>query len=186
VLANHGITLNGIAHDTMLESYVLDSTASRHDMDSLALKYLGHKDHQDEDVAGKGKGQINFAKCRSSRRWQVCGRRRGYHPAPAPTTCGRVSTKLRRGEALPEIELPLVPVLARIERHGVKIDAAMLRKQSTELASACSNWNVRRMTRGRHQSRLAHAPDQGNPVGKLQLPVLKKTPKGQRPRRKRC
>ena len=60
VLANHGIALRGVRHDTMLESYVLDSTATRHDMDSLALKYLGHKTINFEDVAGKGAKQISF------------------------------------------------------------------------------------------------------------------------------
>ena len=61
VLANHGVRLAGIGFDTMLESYVLDATASRHDMDSLALKYLGYKTLKYEDVAGKGKNQINFS-----------------------------------------------------------------------------------------------------------------------------
>ncbi len=180
VLANHGITLNGIAHDTMLESYVLDSTASRHDMDSLALKYLGHKTIKYEEVAGKGKGQINF-------REVPVGQAAQYAAEDADITLRlhqHMWPRLNETPALvklyQEIELPLVPVLARIERHGVKIDAAMLRRQSTELAK-----RMLELEREAHelagQSFNLASPMQIQDIlfGKLQLPVLKKTPKGQ-------
>ncbi len=84
VLANHGITLRGIRFDTMLESYVLDSTATRHDMDSLALKYLGHKTIHFEDVAGKGAKQLTFNQIKVEEAGPVCRGGCGYYPALAP------------------------------------------------------------------------------------------------------
>ena len=180
VLANHGITLAGIAHDTMLESYILDSTASRHDMDSLALKYLGHKTIKYEDVAGKGKGQINFREVPVEQAVQ-------YAAEDADITLRlheHMWPRLNETPALVklylEIELPLVPVLARIERNGVKIDAAMLRKQSTELAKRMLELEGEAHTLAGQAFNLA-SPMQIQEIlfGKLQLPVLKKTPKGQ-------
>ena len=180
VLANHGISLNGIAHDTMLESYILDSTASRHDMDSLALKYLGHKTIKYEDVAGKGKGQINFREVPVEQAVQYAAEdaditlRLHQHMWP------RLNETPALVKLYQEIELPLVPVLARIERYGVKIDAAMLRKQSTELAK-----RMLELEREAHEL-AGQAFNLASPMqiqeilfGKLQLPVLKKTPKGQ-------
>ena len=180
VLANHGITLNGIAHDTMLESYVLDSTASRHDMDSLALKYLGHKTIKYEDVAGKGKGQINFREVPVEQAVQYAAEdaditlRLHQHMWP------RLNETPALVKLYQEIELPLVPVLARIERHGVKIDAAMLRKQSTELAKRMLELEREAHELAGQTFNLA-SPMQIQEIlfGKLQLPVLKKTPKGQ-------
>ena len=180
VLANHGIALNGIAHDTMLESYVLDSTASRHDMDSLALKYLGHKTIKYEEVAGKGKGQINFREVPVEQAAQYAAEdaditlRLHEHMWPRLNETPAL-VKLYR-----EIELPLVPVLARIERNGVKIDAVMLRKQSTELAKRMLELEREAHELAGQTFNLA-SPMQIQEIlfGKLQLPVLKKTPKGQ-------
>jgi DNA polymerase I len=180
VLANHGITLNGIAHDTMLESYILDSTASRHDMDSLALKYLGHKTIKYEDVAGKGKGQINFREVPVEQAVQYAAEdaditlRLHQHMWP------RLNETPALVKLYQEIELPLVPVLARIERHGVKIDAAMLRRQSTELAKRMLELERQAHELAGQTFNLA-SPMQIQEIlfGKLQLPVLKKTPKGQ-------
>ncbi len=180
VLANHGIVLNGIAHDSMLESYVLDSTASRHDMDSLALKYLGHKTIKYEDVAGKGKGQINFREVPVEQAVQYAAEdaditlRLHQHMWP------RLNETPALVKLYQEIELPLVPVLARIERHGVKIDAAMLRKQSTELARRMLELEREAHELAGQTFNLA-SPMQIQEIlfGKLQLPVLKKTPKGQ-------
>jgi len=180
VLANYGITLNGIAHDTMLESYILDSTASRHDMDSLALKYLGHKTIKYEDVAGKGKSQINFREVPVEQAVHYAAEdaditlRLHQHMWPRLIEIPAL-VKLYR-----EIELPLVPVLARIERHGVRIDAAMLRKQSTELAKRMLELEREAHELAGQTFNLA-SPMQIQEIlfGKLQLPVLKKTPKGQ-------
>ena len=180
VLANYGITLNGIAHDTMLESYILDSTASRHDMDSLALKYLGHKTIKYEEVAGKGKSQINFREVPVEQAVQYAAEdaditlRLHQHMWP------RLNETPALVKLYHEIELPLVPVLARIERNGVKIDAAMLRKQSTELAKRMLELEREAHELAGQTFNLA-SPMQIQEIlfGKLQLPVLKKTPKGQ-------
>jgi len=180
VLANHGITLQGIAHDTMLESYVLDSTASRHDMDSLALKYLGHKTIKYEDVAGKGKGQINFREVPVEQATQYAAEdaditlRLHEHLWPRLNETPALVTLYR------EMELPLVPVLARIERAGVKIDAAMLRAQSGELAKKMFELEQQAYELAGQAFNMA-SPLQIQEIlfGKLKLPVLKKTPKGQ-------
>ncbi|MCC9000518.1 MAG: DNA polymerase I, partial [Candidatus Contendobacter sp.] len=133
VLANHGIRLRGIAHDTLLESYVLDSTA-RHDLDALAERHLGLRTIHFEDVAGKGAKQLTFN--------QVALEQAGPYAAEDADVTLRLHRCLwprleqepglrRLYEAL---EIPLIPVLLRMERIGVRIDAAALRQQSGELA----------------------------------------------------
>jgi DNA polymerase-1 len=133
VLANHGIALQGIRYDTMLESYVLDSTATRHDMDSVALKYLGHETIRYEDVAGKGAKQITFDQVPVAT------------AAPYAAEDAEVTLRLHRElwprlqdtpglqQVYEEIERPLVPILYGMERHGVLLDTALLRRQSREL-----------------------------------------------------
>ncbi|MHB8345673.1 MAG: DNA polymerase I [Acidiferrobacterales bacterium] len=180
VLANHGIELRGIEFDTMLESYVLDSTGSRHDMDGLALKYLGYKTIKYEDVAGKGKSQINFSEVPIEKATQ-------YAAEDADVTLRLHQELWPRLEQVPslarlfrDIEMPLVPVLSRIERHGVRIDAEMLRRQSGELA-------LRLLELEQEAHQLAGRPfNLASPLqiqevlfNEQKLPVLKKTPKGQ-------
>jgi DNA polymerase I len=180
VLANYGITLAGVGFDTMLESYVFDSTASRHDMDSLALKYLGYKTIKYEDVAGKGKAQINFSEVPIEQASTYAAEdadvtfRLHEHLWPRLSEHGRVA------QLLHEIELPLVPVLAGMERTGVRIDAAMLRAQSSDLAR-----RLLELEREAHsaagQPFNLDSPKQIQEVlfQKLKLPVLRKTPTGQ-------
>jgi DNA polymerase I len=133
VLENHGITLAGIRYDTMLESYVLDSTATRHDMDSVALKYLGHETIRYEDVAGKGAKQISFDQVPVAT------------AAPYAAEDADITLRLHR-ELWPRLvdtpglqhvyealERPLIPILFAMERHGVLLDATLLRRQSREL-----------------------------------------------------
>ena len=179
VLANHGIELRGIAFDTMLESYVLDSTATRHDMDSLALKYLGRKTIHFEDVAGKGAKQLSFD--------QVPVEEAGpYAAEDADITLCLHQVLWPRLEAEPglrqvfsDIELPLVPVLSRIERQGALISRELLSRQSEELGQ-------RLVTLEKEAHDLAGQPfNLGSPkqlgeilFEKLELPVIKKTPKG--------
>jgi len=180
VLANHGITLRGIRHDTMLESYVLDSTASRHDMDSLARHYLGVTTISYEDVAGKGVRQIPFeqvgiaeASAYAAEDADITLR---LHEQLWPGLCA-VPALQRVYETL---EMPLVPVLERIERTGVLVDVFMLAEQSRELAG-------RMLELEREAHALAGSPfNLGSPkqiqtilYDKHNLPVLKKTPKGQ-------
>ncbi|MFO1422110.1 MAG: DNA polymerase I [Candidatus Competibacteraceae bacterium] len=133
VLANHGITLRGIRHDTLLESYVLDSTA-RHDMDSLAERHLKLRTIHYEDVAGKGAKQLTFN--------QVALEQAGPYAAEDADVTLRLHRclwpRLEREPALKrlyeELEIPLIPVLGRMERIGVRVDAAALRQHSGELA----------------------------------------------------
>jgi DNA polymerase-1 len=133
VLANHGIALRGIRHDTLLESYVLDSTA-RHDMDSLAERHLKLRTIRYEDVAGKGARQLTFN--------QVALEQAGPYAAEDADVTLRLHRclwpRLEREPDLrrlyEELEIPLIDVLARMERTGVRVDAAALRQQSGELA----------------------------------------------------
>ncbi|APZ44453.1 DNA polymerase I [Acidihalobacter ferrooxydans] len=180
VLANHGITLEGIRHDTMLESYVLDATANRHDLDTLCAAHLDHRNIKYADVAGKGAKQIPFAAV-------------GLEEAtPYAAEDADMTLRLHRLfwpklEAEPglrkvyeEIEIPLLRVLSRIERNGVRIDAERLRKQSAALAERMSA--IEKQTR----EIAGCAFNLGSPkqiqeilYDRLKLPVLRKTPKGQ-------
>lgn len=179
VLANYDIDLQGIRFDTMLESYVLDSTASRHDMDSLALKYLGHKTIKYEEVAGKGKGQITFNDVALEQAVP-------YAAEDADITLRLHEELWPRLKKIPsleklfnEIEMPLVKVLVRMERTGVMIDAAMLRKQSQQLAKRILEIEALAHKSAGQPFNLG-SPKQIQEVlyDKLELPVLKKTPKG--------
>ncbi len=180
VLSHHGITLRGIAHDTMLESYVLDSTATRHDMDSLALKYLGRKTITYDEVAGKGAKQLRFNQVALE---QACD----YAAEDADVTLQLHQTLWPKLAAEPhlralyeEVEIPLLSVLSRMERTGVLIDSALLKKQSQLLAE-------RMLIIEAEAYRAAGGPfNLGSPkqiqeilFERLNLPVLKKTPTGQ-------
>ena len=133
VLANHGVALRGIRHDTLLESYVLDSTA-RHDMDSLAERHLKLRTIRFEDVAGKGAKQLTFN--------QVALEQAGPYAAEDADVTLRLHhclwPRLEREPGLrrlyEEVEIPLIDVLARMERAGVRVDATALRQHSGELA----------------------------------------------------
>ena len=134
ILANYGIELQGIAFDTMLESYVLDSVAGRHDMDSLADRWLKHKTITFEEVAGKGKNQLTFN--------QIALEEAGRYAAEDADVTLQLHLQMwprLEAEAGPlnvfnNIEMPLVPVLSRIERNGVMIDPDVLYAHSAELA----------------------------------------------------
>jgi len=180
VLSLYGIEVQGVAFDTMLESYVFNSTGSRHDMDSLALKYLGRQTTHYEDVAGKGAKQISFS--------QVNIEDASHYAAEDADITFQLHQHLwpRLQEAPPlasvltDIEIPLVPVLARMEQRGVLIDGALLAAQSTEMAK-----QMMKLEQEAH--RVAEQPfNLGSPMQlqqilfeKLGLPVIRKTPKGQ-------
>ena len=180
VLQNHGISLRGQRYDTMLESYVLDSTATRHDMDSMALRYLGVRTIHFEDVAGKGAKQISFD--------QVSVESAAEYSAEDADITLRLHRELwPRLAAIPalaklymEIEQPLVPVLQRMERGGVLIDRAMLQQQSQELAVRLQELGLEAQ-RAAGQDFNLESPKQLQQIlfEKLQLPVLRKTPTGQ-------
>ncbi|RTZ59385.1 MAG: DNA polymerase I, partial [Gammaproteobacteria bacterium] len=180
VLANYALDLNAIRYDTMLESYVLDSSGSRHDMDTLALKYLGYKTVHFDEVAGKGKKQIGFNQVDLEQAGPYAAEDADIALRLHQTLWPRLQREPGPKKVFTDIEMPLVPVLARVERNGVKIDADMLRQQSRELEQ--------RMAEIEKQAReLAGEPfNMSSPkqiqhilFEKMGLPVLRKTPKGQ-------
>jgi len=180
VLANHGITLRGMRHDTMLESYVLNSTATRHDMDSLATYYLQHETISFEDVAGKGAKQIGFDQVGLTEATEYAAEDADVTLRLHETLWPRLSAEPSLKRVYETLEIPLIPVLSRIERTGVLVDVFMLAEQSRELAG-------RMLELEREAHAVAGSPfNLGSPkqiqmvlYDKLNLPVLKKTPKGQ-------
>ncbi|PCH83218.1 MAG: DNA polymerase I [Piscirickettsiaceae bacterium] len=180
VLANHGIVLAGIGHDTMLESYVLNSTATRHNMDALAEKYLGEETIHYEDVAGKGAKQIGFD--------QVAVEIAAPYAAEDADITLRLHqqlfSKLEKIDTLrrvyQDIEMPLVPVLARMEQTGVLVDEQMLVQQSSELSAKIQVLETQAHEAAGQPFNLG-SPKQIQEIlyDKLGLPILKKTPKGQ-------
>ncbi|MBB3062925.1 DNA polymerase I [Microbulbifer rhizosphaerae] len=179
ILAGCDIQLRGVYRDTMLESYVLDSTASRHDMDSLALKYLGEHTVHFEDIAGKGAKQLTFNQIELEKAGP-------YAAEDADITLrlhNELSTRLAREpsleKVLDEIEMPLVPVLARMERYGTYIDAAMLAKQSGELEKKMRDVEQQAFIVAGEEFNLGSTKQLGTILfEKLLIPVIKKTPKG--------
>ncbi|MGB1140374.1 MAG: 5'-3' exonuclease H3TH domain-containing protein, partial [Halioglobus sp.] len=133
VLANHGITLRGIRFDTMLESYVLDSTGTRHDMDSLALKYLGRKTIHFEDIAGKGAKQLKFNEVKVEEAGPYAAEDADITLRLHDTLWPKLDKEQSLKGVFSEIELPLVPVLSRIERQGALLSRELLHQQSGEL-----------------------------------------------------
>ena len=180
VLRNHGVELRGMRYDSMLESYVLDSTASRHDMDSLAEKYLNYKTIHYQDVAGKGAKQIGFDQVRI----EDAAR---YAAEDADITLRLHQTLWPRLSAIPalrklfdEIEMPLVPVLLDMEHGGVLIDTAILREQSGEITGSLSTLEKRAHELVGSKFNL-DSPKQLQSIlfTQMQLPVIRKTPGGQ-------
>ena len=180
VLRNHGIELRGMRFDTMLESYVLNSTATRHDLDSVAQLYLGVETIHYEDVAGKGAKQLNFS--------DVAVETAAEYSAEDSDVALRLHRTLwPRLEAVPalarlyqEIEQPLVPVLLDMEHYGVLVDAQMLKRQSHELSRSLVDLEKRAHVAAAQPFNL-ESPKQLQEVlfGKLGLPVKRKTPTGQ-------
>jgi DNA polymerase-1 len=180
VLSNYGVVLQGVAFDTMLESYVFNSTGSRHDMDSLALKYLSYKTVHYEDVTGKGSKQILFS--------EVPIESAGHYAAEDADITLRLHEHLwprlqkepSLARVLMDIEIPLVPVLARMEQQGVLIDGDVLRRQSAELSKQIHQLEQDAYAAAGQTFNLA-SPLQLQQIlfEKQGLPVTRKTPKGQ-------
>ena len=180
VLANHGIELKGIEHDSMLQSYVLDSTASRHDMDSLARKYLDIETIHYEDIAGKGAKQLTFNQIPIETAAPYAAEDADITLQLHETFWPKLSKNKELKKLYEEIEVPLLSVLSRVERNGVIIDTGMLQKQSEELTK-----RMEELERESHevagQSFNMGSPKQIQAIlyEKMELPVLAKTPKGQ-------
>lgn len=180
VLANYGIELRGVQHDTMLASYVLNSVATRHDMYSLAKKYLGVDTTHYEDIAGKGTKQLKFNEVPLETAAPYAA-----EDADITLQLHQVLTdKLRHDNQLQsvlnEIEIPLIPILSSMERTGVLVDSDLLRQQSRELADRMLVLEQRAHAEARQSFNLG-SPQQLQKIlfDELQLPVIKKTPKGQ-------
>jgi len=179
VLAQHGITLRGIAFDTMLESYVLDSVASRHDMDSLALNYLGEETIKFADVAGKGATQLTFNQVALEQAGPYAAEDADITLRLHQTLWPRVAAEPTLKKVFEDIELPLVPVLSRIERTGALVDDTLLFQQSQELSARLGELETEAWELAGQQFNLASPKQLGEILfEKLQIPVLKKTAKG--------
>jgi len=180
VLANHGIALRGIAHDTMLESYVLNSTATKHNMDDLAKEYLGVETIHYEDVAGKGAKQIGFQEVSIDQAAPYAAEDADITLQLHQVLNAKLAQHPRLLELYSEMEVPLISVLARIENNGVLIDAAMLAQQSLELSSQIISLEQHAHDLAGQTFNLG-SPKQIQEIlyDQQKLPVLKKTPKGQ-------
>ena len=174
------IEVQGVAFDTMLESYVLDATATRHDMDSLAQKYLAHSTIRFEDIAGKGAKQLTFD--------QIALEQAGpYAAEDADVTLRLHQTLWQKLQATPslskvlkDIEMPLVPVLARIERNGALVDARLLGEHSVELGERLVALEREAFDLAGQEFNLGSPKQLGAILyDKLGLPVLSKTATGQ-------
>ena len=180
VLANHGIELGGMRYDSMLESYVWDSVATRHDMDSAARKYLGIETIHYEDVAGKGAKAIPFSQVPVERAAEYAAEDADVTLQLHRSLWPKISAVPALKRLYEEIEQPLVPVLLRMERHGVLIDRERLHAQSGELAARLAELTQQAHTEAGAPFNI-DSPKQLQQVlfEKLGLPVLRKTPTGQ-------
>jgi DNA polymerase I len=180
VLANHGIALNGQRYDSMLESYVLNSVATRHDMTTAAERYLGVKTIQLEDITGKGAKRISFNQVDVDQAAEYSAQDADVTLQLHQAIWPQIEGQLKLRSVYENIEQPLVPVLQRMERTGVLVDRALLKAQSAELAA--------RMLELQSQAHReaggvfnVDSPKQLQEIlfGKLGIPVMRKTPTGQ-------
>lgn len=179
VLARYEIELKGVAFDTMLESYVLDSTATRHNMDALSEKYLNHSTIHFEDIAGKGAKQLTFD--------QIDIEQAGPYAAEDADITLRLHQALwpqlepetSLADLLKQMEVPLLSVLSRIERNGVRIDTDMLKSQGQELAKKLHELEQQAYGIAGREFNMG-SPKQIGQIffEELELPVVAKTPKG--------
>ncbi|MGR5341300.1 DNA polymerase I [Vibrio astriarenae] len=179
VMARYGIKMKGIKHDTMLASYVFNSVGGKHDMDSLALRFLQHSCISFEQIAGKGKKQLTFNQIELDQASP-------YAAEDADVTLrlhNRLSQSLEQDDKLnriyQEIEMPLVPVLSRIERTGVFIDDMLLGAQSQEIAARLDELEQKAYEVAEQEFNM-NSPKQLQVIlfEKMGLPVIKKTPSG--------
>ncbi|MDO6444923.1 DNA polymerase I [Colwellia sp. 1_MG-2023] len=179
VLSHYGVHMQGITFDTMIESYCLNSVATRHNMDALAEKYLGYKTVHFEDIAGKGAKQLTFN--------QIDIEKAGHYAAEDADITLRlhqaIYPKLEKSKTqlavFREIEMPLVPVLARMEQHGVLIDSDLLNEQSHSIGMRLQELEVEAHNIAGQTFNLS-SPKQLQKIlfEELKIPVIKKTPKG--------
>jgi len=179
VLARYNISLRGVAFDTMLESYVLNSVASRHDMDSLAQKYLNHQTISFEDIAGKGAKQLTFNQIELEKAAEYAAEDADVTLQLHQQLWPQLQAEGRLAQVLQQIEIPLLSVLSRMERTGVLIDAALLQQQSEFLANRIGELEQQAHNLAGKTFNLS-SPKQLQEIlfTEQGLPVLKKTPTG--------
>lgn len=179
VLSNYGIELKGIEFDTMLESYVFNSVATRHDMDSLAARYLDHNTIHFEDIAGKGAKQITFNHIPLDQASPYAAEDADITLRLHNKLWPELSAQPELAKVLSEIEIPLVPVLASMEQNGVLIDSQKLLQQSQDLAKRIMELESEVHELAGEEFNLG-SPKQLQEIlfNKMGLPVIKKTPKG--------
>jgi DNA polymerase-1 len=180
VLANYNIDLQGIAFDTMLESYVLDNTTSRHNLDALALKYLGHKNISYEEIAGKGAKQIPFSQVSIEQATDYAAEDADIALQLHQHFWPKINEDDKLKKVFNTIDMPLLNVLSRIERYGVLIDAKVLQQQSDEISARLLSLEQEAFELAGCGFNL-DSPKQLQEIfyTKLGLPILKRTPKGQ-------
>lgn len=180
VLARYGINMVGVEFDTMLESYVLNSVASRHNMDDLAMKYLGQSTTHFEDIAGKGAKQLTFDKIPLDVASDYAAEDADITLQLHKTLWPKLQTEPELQSVFTDIELPLLSVLSKVERTGVLLDSDLLAQQSTELEERMVELTKEAYDLAGEEFNLG-SPKQLQAIffDKLQLPVIKKTPKGQ-------
>ena len=180
VLANYGIEVRNQVWDTMLESYVFNSVAGRHDMDSLAKRVLARSTIHFEDVAGKGAKQISFNQVALEQAAPYAAEDADIALQLHQAFWGQLKTEASLSELYSKIEAPLVAVLSRIERNGAQIDSDAMFQQSEEIAAKMQQLETRVHDLAGQAFNLG-SPKQLQEIlyAKLALPVLKKTPKGQ-------
>tara|TARA_Y100001935_G_C17311122_1_gene516361 strand:+ start:1931 stop:4642 length:2712 start_codon:yes stop_codon:yes gene_type:complete len=179
VLANYDIELNGILFDTMLESYINNSSGGRHDMDSLADRYLNQKTIHYEDIAGKGVKQISFSKVAIEEAGQYAAEDADITLRLHHEIWPEIDKNSRLKKLFNEIELPLLSVLSSIERTGVTIDEKMLQKQSKDLQKNIDKLAHQAFSLAGKNFNMS-SPKQIGEIfyNQLELPILAKTPKG--------
>ena len=180
VLARHGIQLKGILHDTMLESYVLNSTASRHDLDTLCELHLGHKNIKFEDVAGKGAKQKTFNRVDLDVALDYAAEDADLCLQLHQSLWPQLEKLKRQTELYNSVEIPMISVLSRLERNGVLIDPDLLATQSGELTEKLETLQQQAYQLAEQEFNL-DSPKQLQTIlfEQLELPVIRKTPKGQ-------
>lgn len=180
ILANYDIALKGIAFDTMLESYLLDSTATRHDMDSLAKFYLNETTITFEEVAGKGAKQIGFNQVDLEQATPYAAEDAEITLRLHHCLWERLQQKPALAALLQELELPLLSILQQVERNGALVNVMALQQQSQELGKAMLELEEKAYEQAGEKFNLG-SPKQLQAIlfEKQQLPVIKKTPKGQ-------
>jgi DNA polymerase-1 len=179
VLANHGIHLEGIAEDTMLESYVLNSVAGRHNMDALAMLYLGEQTTTFEAIAGKGAKQLSFNQIELEQAGPYAAEDADITLRLHQTLRPRLESTGKLASVYQDIDLPLVPVLSRMEQRGTLINATTLKRHSQELAERLAELEQEAHDVAGESFNLG-SPKQLQAIfyEKMGLPVIKKTPKG--------